>query len=72
MITGMATILTGEAVLFGSWRLALWALTFIVFNHVYFLLVEEPGLERRFGESYLDYKRAVSRWIPRVRRRSAP
>ena len=72
MITGVATILTGEAVLFGSWRLALWALTFIVFNHVYFLLVEEPGLERRFGESYLDYKRAVPRWIPRVRPRSAP
>jgi protein-S-isoprenylcysteine O-methyltransferase Ste14 len=32
MITGVATILTGEAVLFGSWRLALWALTFIVLN----------------------------------------
>ena len=71
MITGVATVLTGEAVVFGSWRLALWALTFILFNHVYFLLVEEPGLERRFGESYLDYKRAVPRWIPRVRRRSA-
>ncbi len=71
MITGVATILTGEAVVFGSWRLALWALTFILFNHVYFLLVEEPGLERRFGESYLDYRRAVPRWIPRVRKRSA-
>ena len=72
MITGVATILAGESVVFGSWRLALWALTFILFNHVYFLLVEEPGLERRFGESYLDYKRAVPRWIPRVRGRSAP
>ena len=71
MITGVATILTGEAVVVGSWRLALWALTFILFNHVYFLLVEEPGLEQRFGESYLEYKRAVPRWIPRARRRSA-
>ena len=71
MITGVATILTGEAALFGSWRLALWALTFILFNHVYFLLVEEPGLEQRFGESYLDYKRAVPRWIPRPGGRSA-
>jgi protein-S-isoprenylcysteine O-methyltransferase Ste14 len=73
MITGVATILGGEAVLFGSWRLALWALTFILFNHVYFLLVEEPGLDQRFGESYLEYKRAVPRWIPRgARRGSAP
>jgi protein-S-isoprenylcysteine O-methyltransferase Ste14 len=71
MITGVATILTGEAVVFGSWRLALCALAFILLNHVYFLFVEEPGLERRFGESYLDYKRAVPRWIPRLRGRSA-
>lgn len=71
MITGVCTILIGEAVLFGSWHLALWALTVIGLNHVHFLLVEEPGLERRFGESYLAYKRAVPRWIPRVRGGSA-
>lgn len=29
--------------------------------------VEEPGLERRFGESYRAYKRAVPRWLPRFR-----
>jgi protein-S-isoprenylcysteine O-methyltransferase Ste14 len=32
-------------------------------NHLYFILSEEPGLERRFGESYAEYKRAVPRWI---------
>jgi protein-S-isoprenylcysteine O-methyltransferase Ste14 len=26
---------------------------------------EEPGLERRFGEAYRVYKRAVPRWLPR-------
>ena len=66
MITGVATILAGESIVFGSWRLAVWALTFVLFNHVYFLVIEEPGLERRFGESYREYKRAVPRWIPRV------
>ena len=66
MITGVCTILAGEALAMGSWRLGLWALTFIVLNHVHFLLVEEPGLERRFGEPYLEYKRAVPRWIPRA------
>jgi len=65
MITGVCTILTGEALVAGSWRLALWAVTFIVLNHIHFLAFEEPGLERRFGEPYLAYKRSVPRWIPR-------
>lgn len=68
MISGVATILVGEALAIGSWRLALWAATFITLNHVYFLLSEEPGLERRFGEPYAEYKRTVPRWIPRFRR----
>jgi protein-S-isoprenylcysteine O-methyltransferase Ste14 len=28
---------------------------------------EEPQLEKRFGEEYMDYKRRVPRWIPRFR-----
>jgi protein-S-isoprenylcysteine O-methyltransferase Ste14 len=28
--------------------------------------VEEPRAERRFGERYVDYKRDVPRWIPRL------
>jgi protein-S-isoprenylcysteine O-methyltransferase Ste14 len=68
MITGVATILVGEALTVGSWRLALWAATFIVFNHIYFIVSEEPGLEQRFGESYVQYKRTVPRWIPRLHR----
>ena len=68
MITGVATILTGEAFTTGSWRLGFWAATFVVFNHVYFLVIEEPGLARRFGESYAAYQRSTPRWIPRLRR----
>ena len=71
MITGVATILTGEALATGSWRLALWAGIFVVFNHTYFLLIEEPGLEDRFGKPYLDYKQTVPRWVPRFGGRSA-
>jgi len=33
--------------------------------HLFVVLVEEPGLERRFGESYRDYKRVTNRWLPR-------
>ena len=67
MITGVATTLVGEALLTGSRLIGLWALVVITMNHLYFILSEEPGLERRFGESYVEYKRAVPRWIPRIR-----
>jgi protein-S-isoprenylcysteine O-methyltransferase Ste14 len=67
MISGVLAILVGESLGTGSRVLACWAATFFAFNHVYFLLAEEPGLERRFGESYRRYKSLVPRWIPRVR-----
>jgi protein-S-isoprenylcysteine O-methyltransferase Ste14 len=67
MISGVAAMLAGEALLLGSRVLALWAAAFVLLNHVYFLLVEEPGLDRRFDESYAAYKRAVPRWLPRRR-----
>ena len=28
---------------------------------------EEPGLEKRFGAEYVEYKRNVPRWIPRLK-----
>ena len=66
MISGVATMLVGEALFSGSRVLAAWAVTFFLFNHIYFLLSEEPGLERRFGSDYRSYKAAVPRWVPRV------
>jgi protein-S-isoprenylcysteine O-methyltransferase Ste14 len=65
MISGVAGMLLGEALTFGSWVVALWALAFVLVNHIYFLVSEEPGLARRFGESYGAYKRNVPRWLPR-------
>jgi protein-S-isoprenylcysteine O-methyltransferase Ste14 len=66
MITGVLTMLIGEALFHGSRAVAIWAGTFVVINQVYFILLEEPGLERRFGAAYLEYKSAVPRWIPRA------
>jgi len=68
MITGVAATLAGQALLAGSWVVGLWMLVFVAINQTYFVLVEEPGLERRFGEEYLAYRRAVPRWVPRGRR----
>ena len=70
MITGVATMLAGEALLFGSRSIAIWFATFAAFNHLYFLTIEEPGLVRRFGASYEDYRAAVPRWLPRISRRA--
>jgi protein-S-isoprenylcysteine O-methyltransferase Ste14 len=66
MISGVLTMLTGEAVFHGSRVIAFWAATFVAINQVYFMLLEEPGLEQRFGAAYLEYKSAVPRWIPRL------
>ncbi len=65
MITGMILILLGEAALFRSWPLFAWAAVFWLGNLVYLPLVEEPGLEKRFGEPYRRFKANVPRWIPR-------
>jgi len=65
MITGVVTMLIGEALFHGSRVLAIWAAIFIALNYVYFITFEEPGLERRFGDDYRRYKGAVPRWIPR-------
>jgi protein-S-isoprenylcysteine O-methyltransferase Ste14 len=67
MITGVALVLAGEAVLFESWGIAILLGLFLIVNAVYFPLVEEPGLRRRFGVEYDEYRAHVPRWIPRTR-----
>jgi protein-S-isoprenylcysteine O-methyltransferase Ste14 len=65
MITAVAALLLGEAALFGTPDLLIWWALFIAINWGYFVLSEEPGLERRFGDDYRAYRRHVPRWIPR-------
>jgi protein-S-isoprenylcysteine O-methyltransferase Ste14 len=66
MIGGVTLLLMGQALLWGSWAIGLWAGVFVLVNHVYFVVFEEPGLEQRFGEPYRIYKATVPRWIPRL------
>jgi len=37
----------------------------LVLAHLFVVFVEEPSLEKKFGESYRAYKSSVKRWIPR-------
>ena len=67
MISGVLTVLLGEAALFGSLPLLVWFGTVFAVNAIYFPLVEEPGLQERFGEEYERYRANVPRWLPRFR-----
>ena len=67
MISGVLIVIAREAILFGSIWLAVYFILNFVINHFYFLCSEEPGLVRRFGKEYLDYKKNVPRWIPRTK-----
>lgn len=67
MIQGVLFVLIGEAMFFASSNIGIEALLFFVINTVYFILFEEPGLVRRFGDEYIEYKKHVPRWIPRTK-----
>jgi protein-S-isoprenylcysteine O-methyltransferase Ste14 len=66
MITAAVSILLGEALLLGSSYILAWTCVFFGGNHIYFVLSEEPSLQRRFGEEYRKYQEHVPRWIPRL------
>ena len=68
MISGAILILTGEAVLFNSWPLLLWAIIFMAAKNEYFKRVEEKELTSRFGAAYTEYLNNVPRWTPRLKR----
>ena len=67
MITGVLSVLLGEALVLGSVSILVAAAIFFAVNATYIPLVEERGLIERFGHDYLEYKRNVPRWIPRLR-----
>jgi protein-S-isoprenylcysteine O-methyltransferase Ste14 len=64
MYVGVSSILMGQALLFESRRLLVYAAgTFLVFFLVV-VLYEEPNLRHKFGELYRRYCRKVPRWLP--------
>ena len=67
MITGVFFILIGEAFVFHSTSILIWAGVFFLINTLYFIWKEEPALYERFGDDYLTYKENVPRWMPRLK-----
>jgi len=64
MISAVILVLFGEMLILGSIAILLWFLYFAITNLLYIKYREEPGLEKTFGDDYLEYKKRVPRLLP--------
>ena len=65
MLTGVFAFLFGIGFLLHSVSMVcVWLPVFVVLNVLELKMVEEPELERRFGESYIAYRRRVPMFGP--------
>ncbi|MFA5742864.1 MAG: isoprenylcysteine carboxylmethyltransferase family protein [Candidatus Paceibacterota bacterium] len=69
MIGGALLVLLGEAAIFGSLAILVWFFLFFIINDLYFCYIEEPDLEKRFGQHYKEYKKAVPKWLPKIKKK---
>ena len=65
MYIGGLLMLAGFGLIVRSPSVLLMTVGAVLLAHLFVVIVEEPGLERRFGESYRRYTRSVHRWLPR-------
>ena len=66
MMDGLYLMLLGETLFFESWAL-FYFLTFVVIGSVTVIIFwEEPRLEKKFGDTYREYKKNVARFIPQI------
>jgi len=66
MHSGVFITLYGEGLLFGSVPILIFVTAVFVFHWFYIPLMEERWLKEKFGKEYLNYKRNVPAWIPRL------
>jgi protein-S-isoprenylcysteine O-methyltransferase Ste14 len=63
MYIAVLLILSGWAIGFRSWPLALCAVVVLVAFHLRIVLHQEPWLARTFGHTWIQYRKRVSRWL---------
>ncbi len=67
MSLGFYLVMLASALLLGSTVLAAGVLLCLIPAHIFFLkYFEEKELERRFGQSYLEYRKKVPFLVPRL------
>jgi protein-S-isoprenylcysteine O-methyltransferase Ste14 len=65
MYLGVLLMVAGQASMFWSRTLLVYAAALALAFHLFVLFYEEPTLHRQFGGAYEEYLRRVPRWIPR-------
>jgi protein-S-isoprenylcysteine O-methyltransferase Ste14 len=67
MYVAVVAVIVGQALLLGRPALLLYAVLICAIVAAFVYLYEEPVLLRRYGAQYEAYRRAVPRWLPRLR-----
>ena len=67
MMIGVLSVLIGEATLFMSLEILMWFFMFFIGSVILVPCWEEVDLEKRFADSYKEYKSQVPRWMPKRR-----
>ncbi len=58
------TVVLGWTVYLHSVQVFLYVIVLAGIFHLYVVVVEEPTLQQRFGDSYAHYRHTVRRWLP--------
>jgi protein-S-isoprenylcysteine O-methyltransferase Ste14 len=66
MYLGLIVVMLGQALLFGSLALVLWAAAFWIITASFVCWYEEPTLVDEYDGEYEEYRRHVHAWLPRV------
>ena len=66
---GQGIFFIGLGLYLQSPAVLLFSAAWLLFCHLYVVLIEEGSLKKKFGEAYEEYCRAVPRWIPSARLR---
>lgn len=61
----LLVLVAGQALFFASWHITVYWVCLACALHLFVVTYEEDALRRQFGAMYEDYKREVSRWLPR-------
>ena len=66
MYIGGLFLLLGLGLFTKSAAIVVFVVLLSLLVHLGVVYLEEPGLEKRFGESYQKYKKTVNRWLPKI------
>lgn len=66
MYVAVLSIILGQALLFSSWAVVVYAAIAATAMVSFAKLYEEPTLARRYGAEYETYRRNVPGWLPRL------